>query len=96
MEEIIKGLKIPWVSHYIQRSLAVNLAVNPSIEKVARRVIKQFSGLFNFTADFKKCHLLCPSWRIMTVPWAQSVFYLVHAWLLAYNVGGTGKRTIVG
>ena len=35
------------IAPYPKRHRPVNLAVNPSIEKVARRVIEQFSVLFN-------------------------------------------------
>ena len=35
------------IALYSKNTRSVNLAVNPSIEKVARRVIEQFSVLFN-------------------------------------------------
>ena len=35
------------IALYSKNTRSVNLAVNPSIEKMARRVIEQFSVLFN-------------------------------------------------
>lgn len=50
-----------WVLHYIQNSKKprrVNLAINPSIEKVAWRAIKQSSVLLTITQFVQCCDLL--------------------------------------